>query len=224
MNRTLHFFWTSPEGNASIPDDISKNIDLWKSTHPEYRRIIWDEARVKTLATDNGRHDVADAMDASRLLAMKSDIARVALMVFEGGVYSDLKNKPLASFLDDMSDQSAPLVTQHPPTIDNYERFICNALLIGSPGQAFFKEYLDLIVGNVNGRKPGGVHDVTGGGALKRTLGNPFRSDVVVKMADEVWGPQGAPRFVTRTGASYNGAGNKNHWSKLQGDGLYTAA
>lgn len=221
MNRTIHFFWTSPDGNSEVPHDVAANITEWAKTHPNYARKIWSEADIKAMAREVGRHDVVEAMEASRFPAMKSDIARVALMAFKGGVYSDLKNKPLATFLDQFTGQSRPVVTRHPPTIDDYARFISNAFFCSERGQPFFLELLDRIVGNVNQRKPGGVHDITGCGALKRLVGDPARDDVRVVVTEDIWGGKGQPKYISRTRASYNGASMEHHWSKLQGGGLY---
>jgi mannosyltransferase OCH1-like enzyme len=207
---------------GALPDDVKPVVDAWHRTHPDFAIKVWGPDDVYALALRNNRPDIVEAMKVSLYAAMASDIARLAIMNYIGGVYSDLKNFPVASFLSDMLAYGVPVVTQHPPTIPNYERVICNAFFSGPSGHVFFSDLLNTVVHNVNSRKEGGIFEVTGGGPLMKMIGKPFRKDIVVKLAPEIWGDPKTGKLMKRISASYNGKNLEYHWSKRQSTtGIY---
>ncbi len=225
MINKIHFFWTPPSGaRPDLPADITAVLQAWNETHPNFQQKIWGTEDISVLCLKNNREDIVNAINSSLYPAMKSDIARLVLMVYEGGVYSDLKNYPVKSFLLDFLSLNKPVITQHPPTIPNHEKFICNAFFCGQLGHQFFCDLLDYVISNVASRKPTDIHGATGGGALMKVLGSPMRTDVIVKLTEEVWGTSTNPLFMKRISASYNGVGYSDHWSKKQQKtGIYTS-
>ncbi|BBP46143.1 hypothetical protein THMIRHAS_15160 [Thiosulfatimonas sediminis] len=103
--KKIHFVWFSPSGHDGLDDlplDIRNNIGQWAEMFPDFEIKVWSKRLIEQVFSDSLR--VIDAIETSRFEAMKSDIARVAIINREGGVYSDLKNVPKMAFLNELID------------------------------------------------------------------------------------------------------------------------
>ena len=221
MENTIHFIWISPSDSTSLPEDISSNLDLWRKFHPDFEQRIWGIAEIMALAGKNNLDRVASCIFACRLLAMKSDIARLLIMSCEGGVYSDLKNSPRRSFLGTFAANPCPLVTEYPndiPAANRGSLSYFNGFLVGPQGHAFFHDCLDNACRNVEARKIAPVFEITGGRVLEDCIGKPPRGDILLMPRQSVWG-DGEDALMTRISASYNGSNNAQHWVNQQTQG-----
>lgn len=170
--------------------------------------------------------DVCPAVQGCRFLAMKSDIIRLALIFEFGGIYNDLKNKPMKTFLHEIESSDQPVITEHPPTVPNYAGYICNAFIAASCNGDVIKDCLSLACTNVLQRTEKTVRMATGIGVLQRIMSRAKfygRSSFTVVPSEQAWGTQsGEGGWMRRIRAAYNGPDNSAHWSVRQVvEGIY---
>jgi mannosyltransferase OCH1-like enzyme len=223
----LHLFWTAPPGvDASLPGDVEKHVQAWRGLHPDFEVQLWDSETVRSTLATFPNFALDALFDVCRFEAMKSDIVRLALVYRFGGVYSDLKNKPLRPFLDDLTDRDHAIITEHPPSIPDNRGMACNAFLAGPPRHPFFLLFLGLVAENISKRMPESVAAVSGNGCLKRVryrLNEQGRNDELEIIPSETaWSNPGKQDgWMVRTSISYN-RGMTAHWSVRQKtEGLY---
>lgn len=222
--RIIHLIWSSPEGTLELPGDVRETISSWEQTHPSYQIRIWGLPEVLGLAARLGMTEVENAIQSSRLMAMKSDIARALILLAEGGTYTDLKNLPSRQFLDRFIAHGKAVVTTYPPDLQNAETrdALFNGIMIGPAGAELFSRLLSQVSENVANRIEGGLFTVTGSGALTVAAGQSadviFDNGTVWEILD-----QALPE-LRRVKASYNGPDQKKHWANTQADGIYVDA
>lgn len=219
IEKTIHLIWLPPSlQNQEIPNDVKKNISAWKSLHPTYNVKIWGYKEIKEELSFINKIPVWDAINSCNFEAMKSDIARLAIIYKHGGFYTDLKNLPLRSFLDTLSQQENAIITEHPPTVPNYQNLIINSFLGAPAGHPFFLKSLEIAVMNViNRTTEGGITNITGTGALLRAKSRLSNSGVLIIPSHEAWGLKNEPNgWMKRTSLSYNGSNFNKHWSIRQ--------
>jgi mannosyltransferase OCH1-like enzyme len=209
----LHQLWLSPDAQE-IPDDITKNVTAWKFFHPQLNHCLW-RGEVYDVIQDVDGVEVAAAMRACRLLAMRADLARLALVYNFGGFWSDLKNRPLRPFLEGLREH-ALLLTEHAPKPLERDADLpfCNVFFGAIPRHPVVFDMLREAVQTVERREQDrGVHGLTGHGVIKSVLRRWQAEGKSVQFGrlsyGETWG-----KLMKRTRASYNKHG---HWSKDQG-------
>ena len=88
--RVLHHIWVGPR---PVPDHW---IKAWRQMHPTWTLRLWREADLADLPM--GNRGLFDDFMAAGCWHGASDIARVAILQAEGGVYVDVDSKPLVTF------------------------------------------------------------------------------------------------------------------------------
>lgn len=208
--RLIHTFWTSDSGdNVPLPADVVANLATWTAHHPGVDLRIWDGRSAVELG-------VADLLDIAKFPAMKSDIVRLAAVHKFGGVWSDLKNRCVSPFLDDLLDCQV-FVADHPPTVDRAktQAYLCNAFFGAAAGDDFMAACLAEVRSLVGGRsrKYDGVYAITGPGMMDRMFHRYLAKNPSWRFRrvprDWLW-----PNRLTRTAASYNAGGR--HWRERQ--------
>lgn len=233
--KLVHQFWTSPEGQ-DIPPDVKPNMASIRSTHPDYEVRLWklDDVRkalsqptmlqpLRYISAEKDRHDggffsldFIDAVMACRFPSMQSDLIRFALVYWYGGFWSDLKNRFLSSFMDELIHLDQPVFPEHPhiagapPSRDRY----CSAFFGAPPRHPLILACIKDMCSKVHARdEKGGIYNVASGSMVVRVIrnhtppgGNP---PIHVMRVDDTWNV-----LMKRVAASYN-AGDK-HWSVRQ--------
>ena len=87
--RKLHHVWLGPR---PVPEEWAR---VWQAMHPGWTQRIWREADIAGLEMPN--RAAYEIFLASRNWHGASDIARVAILSQEGGVYVDIDSRPLRS-------------------------------------------------------------------------------------------------------------------------------
>lgn len=210
--KKLHFLWTT--GEAARTDDpvsaeVAVQIGLWRGFFPDFGIQVWSWAECADLLDDDDGREVLDLIRRCRFTAMKSDLLRLAILSREGGIWSDVKNRPLRAFGGEVPGP-AFLAEHFPlPSRPDLTGHLCNSFLGAEAGHPFIGRALDLALANVRNRATGSVFDLTGGGIFKRLA---YRNDPALPPALPwrlCWGD-----WMTRTGMSYNAGAL--HWSQRQ--------
>lgn len=210
--QSIHAFWHS-EADLAIPQDVARNLGAWRATHPLFQLKVWSLADVRpTLAKTPGAEE---AVDSCRFIAMQADIVRLALLVAYGGVWTDLKNRPLQPFLDGLLNMSEATFAEHFPSVvkEIPKGHINNCFIVAPPQHSFLRACLQEAVRLVLRRQAGSLWNITGTGMIMRMM--QCHEGWRILPCLEVWGPRGgAGAWMTRTKASYRTAGQ--HWSERQ--------
>lgn len=203
--------WIPPVKSAqgmSLPDDVARHSDAWRSLHPNFSYKMWSlEDVLSTLA----RHDlfhVNQVIVSCRIPAMQADIARLAILLIQGGFWADLKLSPRSAFLNELTDFRL-VVTEHFPkeNLPDPNGFLLNSFLGAEPAHPVIADALNRVVRNVRERQQGSIFYITGSTNLK---------DALAAHPGEV-GSHMLPHQTTWNvlfdvgGASYNE--NGMHWS-----------
>ncbi len=226
----IHFIWFPPSLlEPAPPGDVLRHVSEWQRLHPNFVIKIWGYDDLQSLRvledTNIGKH-----LPCCRFEAMKSDIARLAIVYEHGGFYSDLKNSPMKSFLDELLPADKALLTEHAPTTPDWKDQIQNSFLAGPPKHEFFRDCLIKIEHKLARRLGHHVGATTGGGILRSVIAARQRSaieDYRIIPQEQAWrfsskGTQTGSGWMLRTSASYNGPGLERHWSvRERVEGIY---
>lgn len=217
--KRVHLFWTSPPGDdGGIPADALINVNEWRRLHPDYDVTVWSLEEVEALATAIASLPLKESIRACRFEAMKSDIARLVLVHQFGGYYSDLKNRPLVPFLREITHIDKLIVTEHPPSIDDFQGRACNAFLGAMAGNPFILQFLEEVCNNIAARVIAGVAGVTGNACLRKLIMRSTKSgldEVYMIPSATAWGTKSTNGWMKRVSISYN-RGMTTHWSVRQ--------
>lgn len=91
-------FWDTQE----IPEDVLTLIEGWQETNPGYRLQRFSDSSAREYLKARFPPEVLAAYKRVRALEQKADIFRLAVLVFEGGIYSDVDDrclKPLETII-----------------------------------------------------------------------------------------------------------------------------
>src|SRR5690606_29529364 len=95
----LHMFWMPSEpGGTEIHSDVRNCMESWEELHTTIYCKLWTESDVE-------RHlfschpNLGDAYNIARFPAMRADLVRLAAIFKYGGFWTDIKTRPLRSFL-----------------------------------------------------------------------------------------------------------------------------
>lgn len=143
---------------------------------------------------------------------MKADIAKLLLLLLQGGASVGLKLRCRQPFLDELAERRLVLV-EHPRLPGPPRpRHLGSELILAAPGEALIGRALADCVRNVEARLDSGAWNVTGPGVLMRLqeelLPAPHGSFVAgrgVLRESDVYG-----RLVSRGRGAYNAPGR--HW------------
>ncbi|MFO1056692.1 MAG: glycosyltransferase [Dongiaceae bacterium] len=170
-------------------------------------------------------HDprVLAAIDACAFPAMKSDIARLLLLLLQGGTFVGLKLRCRQPFLDDLAGHRLVLVGHPRLPGPPRPRHLGSELILAAPGEPLIRRALAGCVGNVEARLDTGVWSITGPLVLMRLqdelLPGPHGAFVEgrgVLRESDVYG-----RLASRSRGAYNAPGR--HWYERETrESLYT--
>jgi hypothetical protein len=87
----LHHVWVGP---AAVPDRWARR---WAERHPRWEHRIWREADIESVLPDALRPAWSYYLAEGRWHGA-ADVARVAILQREGGVYADIDSEPVRAF------------------------------------------------------------------------------------------------------------------------------
>lgn len=137
----LHQTWKT----AEIPGKFERHISSWLRLHPSWRFEFWDDARCLAFMRQKFPRFVHEYEDMSGI--KRADVARIAILHSEGGVYSDIDVEAVSSFeplliaaervrqgvlLGEENFVHSVLLEQRSPWL------VSNAVMAGSQGHPFW--------------------------------------------------------------------------------------
>ncbi len=133
-------FWNVQE----IPRDIQEFIEGWQEINPGYRVQRFSDGSAREYLMAHFPPEVLAAYQRVREVEQKADIFRLALLVFEGGVYSDVDDRCLKP-LETIIPAGANLVLGQ-----EVHGFAANNFIAAAPGHPVLVLALQAVVAAVN--------------------------------------------------------------------------
>lgn len=134
-------------------------IEEFRATNPEYRFVVLDDCDAHDYLTSKFQGEkILDIFERSKFGPMRADILRVALMLFEGGVYIDISKRlriPLrqtipnnARFVFAHERNEIPThfeIMTHQDVLPNHRNLIVQWCMMSCPNNAIFETMIDSI-------------------------------------------------------------------------------
>lgn len=134
--RRLHHIWLGPR---AMPEQW---VAAWGAMHPGWEHRVWREADLDELEMANRR--AYDAFLEDEVWHGAADIARVAILRSEGGVYVDIDSRPLRSF-EGAPFMAASFFAAYEPTNARLAGRIANGTIGSEPGHPILDTYARLV-------------------------------------------------------------------------------
>jgi mannosyltransferase OCH1-like enzyme len=141
----IYHTWNS----KNIPKNMKNNIDYILNYNPEFDYYLYDDNECRNYIMDNFSEDVLDAFDTLIPGAYKADLWRCCILYKKGGVYMDIKLKPLVK-LKNLLEFNNFYFVKDTPTMEicDYKIGVYNAFLVSYPYNIIFKLCIEEIVNN----------------------------------------------------------------------------
>lgn len=133
----------------NVPFKMKENINYILNQNPEFDYYFYDDDECREYIKDNFNEEVLEAFDSLIPGAYKADLWRCCIMYKKGGVYMDIKLKPLIK-LKKLIEQNNFYFVKDTPSMAgcDYKIGIYNAFLISYPNNIIFKICIQEIVNN----------------------------------------------------------------------------
>ena len=146
-----------------LPPKMSERVEILKRQNPRFRHHLYDDNDCREFIRTHFKPDVLWAYDSLIPGAYKADLWRYCILFIYGGIYLDIKYKPLNGFRFINLTEKEHLVAD----INNVN--IYNALMVCLPGNQILFKALRQIVENVKTKYYGnGWLDPTGPALLSK--------------------------------------------------------
>jgi len=127
----------------NLPPLMSKTVDLIKSSNPAFIHRLFDDNDCYNFIKDNFDKNILDAFDKLIPGAYKADLWRYCVLYKLGGIYLDIKYKPVNGF------KFINLTEKEHWVLDCDKKGIYNALIVCKPGNTILLQAINQIVENV---------------------------------------------------------------------------
>jgi len=129
-----------------LPPGMATTVFMIKSLNPKFKYFLFDDNDCFEFIKNNFDNDVLNAYNSLLPGAYKADLWRYCILYKKGGIYLDIKYRPLDNFhfINLMEDEHFVL--------DNDDNGIYNALMVCKPGNPFLLKAINKIVKNVKNK------------------------------------------------------------------------
>lgn len=134
-------------GTHEIPKYMKKNIESVLNKNPEFDYYLYSDEECHMFIQHNFEPDVLAAFNSLRPGAYKSDLWRYCVLYVKGGVYMDIKMKPLIPLRKFIEAQPYVFVKDFELNIQpRANECMWNGFMIAPPGFPIFKYCIEEIV------------------------------------------------------------------------------
>jgi len=176
-----------------LPPKMKEASDSIKVNNPEFNYYLYDLDECRDFLINHFEASIINAYDNLLPMAFKTDLWRCCLLYIRGGIYYDIKFKPINNFkFNSLIDKEYFCRDMHPPDT------AINGLIVCKPGNLILYNCIQQIVENVKNKYFGlGSLDPTGPILLtnclsneeKEKLKNPelrLRNDIYIYYKDNI--------------------------------------
>lgn len=146
-----------------LPPLMASSVAKLRQTNPRFNYFLFDDNDCREFIKNNFSLEVLNAFDTLKPGAYKADLWRYCILYKKGGVYLDIKYRPVNGF------RLINLLEKEHWVLDADCNGIYNAVMICAAGNNILMNAINQIVEHVKNRYYGpGMLDVTGPGLLSR--------------------------------------------------------
>jgi mannosyltransferase OCH1-like enzyme len=129
-----------------LPPLMSKNYELLKKNHPKFKHYLFDENDCREFIKNNFEKNILDAYNSLIPCAYKADLWRYCVLYINGGIYIDIKYKPINNF------KLIALTEKEHWVLDSDKRGVYNALIVCKSGNKTLLKAINQISVNVKNK------------------------------------------------------------------------
>jgi hypothetical protein len=137
--------WHSKALSAEMQDCV----EALKAANPDYEHHLYDDADCRAFIEAHFPQEVTDAFDALVPGAYKADLWRYCVLYLHGGVYLDIKFRPLNGFRFSELEEDKEYFCRDLDVTRRRTLGIYNAILVCRAGNPILKQCIDQIVRHV---------------------------------------------------------------------------
>jgi mannosyltransferase OCH1-like enzyme len=205
--------------SKKIPPLMMENIFLIKKTNPNFRYYFFDDTDCENFIKKNFPVKVLNAYNNLIPGAYKADLWRYCILYKMGGIYMDIKYKPINGF------KFYNLLEKEHFVLDTDNHNIYNAVMVCKPGNEILLKAINQICENVKNKYYGnGILDPTGPALLSNFFSKEEKNNIDMKHV--VYGNNDYEKVVQFNGENilncYPGyfkerqySSNKKHYAEL---------
>lgn len=159
-----------------LPPKMFKTINLIKNLNPRFNYQLFDDNDCREFIKKNFEQNVLNAFDSLIPGAYKADLWRYCILYKNGGIYLDIKYKPLNNFRFITMTENEHFV------LDADKNGIYNALMVCKPGNDILLKAINKIVENVKNKYYGtSFLEPTGPNLLQSFFSNEEKNNFDMK-------------------------------------------
>ncbi len=132
--------------SKNLPKKMSDTIEKMKQNNPAFKHYLFDDNDCREFIKDNFNVEILNAFDNLIPGAYKADLWRYCILFKYGGIYLDVKYKPVKGF------KLINLTEKEHFVIDRDNIGIYNALMVSLPNNAYLWKAIQAIVLNVKNK------------------------------------------------------------------------
>jgi mannosyltransferase OCH1-like enzyme len=162
--------------DKKLPPLMYLAVKKVRKQNPRFNHYLFDDNDCREFIKNNFEADVLNAYDSLIPGAYKADLWRYCILYKRGGIYMDIKYKPLNGF------KFFNLLDQEYFVLDHGENGIYNALMVCKPGNDILLKAINQIVENVKHRYYGhSFLEPTGPGLLIKYFSEKEKKSLILK-------------------------------------------
>jgi mannosyltransferase OCH1-like enzyme len=130
----------------ALPEKMQQTVDYLKEANPAFKHYLYDDDDCRNFIEQNYSSDVLWAFDSLIPGAYKADLWRYCILYKFGGIYLDIKYKPINNFKLISLTEKEYFVRDRP------DKCVYNALMVCLPGNEILLNCINQIVENVKNK------------------------------------------------------------------------
>jgi mannosyltransferase OCH1-like enzyme len=132
--------------SKNLPPLMRKTVDLIIRNNPRFNHQLFDDNDCRNFIKNNFDNSVLNAFDALLPGAYKADLWRYCILYKNGGIYLDIKYKPINRF------KFINLTEKEHWVLDMDKNGVYNALIVCKPNNEILLKAINQVVENVRNR------------------------------------------------------------------------
>jgi mannosyltransferase OCH1-like enzyme len=174
----------------NLPPGMAKTVFMIKSLNPRFQYFLFDDKDCFEFIKNNFDKDVLNAYNSLIPGAYKADLWRYCVLYKKGGIYLDVKYRPLNNF------RFINLTEDEHFVLDNDGNGIYNAMMVCKPGNELLLKAINKIVENVKNKFYGESFLEPTGPLMLRKLVNENNISLNIDLKHKELNGNGDSRYV----------------------------
>jgi mannosyltransferase OCH1-like enzyme len=145
---TIYHSWSTNR----VPTKMKENIYSLLDSNPEFDYYLYSDQACYEFIKTHFEKDVAEAFNALKPGAYKSDLWRYCILYVQGGVYIDIKYNTVAPLVETVKNSPTLYVNDRDIALAGVKSCFYNGFMISPPNNVVLKDCIDEIVENCKNR------------------------------------------------------------------------